>query len=174
MAAPLQLRIPTQTLMEMIEKHPDVKMELEHVACEKVAEEFVRKLMGGRMEEFQDRVVEQTATLMKTTVKDLKSNKTVLNDKARQIVEDEVRIAARKYIAENIGDLKEMVLAELTPLLTKSLAPHLEQMQKDRETLFKDLKAWFENRSLELDAQVKTTARTEFVSVLREAKAALE
>lgn len=168
MADPLQLRIPTATLMEMVQKHPEMKVEFEKIAFEKVAEEIVRKMRGGALRDFEEKVQEATAALLKRLPG--ASYKVTLSQQAKQMVEDELRILIRQLVADQAEAIKDMAVADLEKMCLTSVQALIDKEKQAREDFWSKMENWWNDQRKDLEASVKATARTEFFAVLQEAK----
>lgn len=173
MATPTpSVRIPTDSLIKLLLDSPETKLELESMACEKVAQELARKLLNGQLSDFEKKVTEEVAKLLKTSSANLSTARVSLGARAQQLVEDEVRLLARRYVTDHAEDLQQAAVATLEASMVKSVQAIVDQLRATQSQFWTDLRAWSEKHNAELTEQVKVTARTEFLDVLREAKEA--
>jgi hypothetical protein len=154
----ITIRLPTETLKSILGDNPQVLLDIEHRACEKIAEEVRRKVKSSLDEIIGKGVDQAMHTAMKRAAGDMR-DKFRFPDEAREIVRDLVCKEIKK--AEDCACLRlnrvvdEAVGREMTKMKNQITAHANEAMQKEFDTLAE---------------RTRLMAREEFFKVLAEAK----
>jgi uncharacterized Zn finger protein len=142
--------VNTALLRQIIDANPEVKLQLEGLASEKIAEEIFRKVRGMNLEDIQRRVDTETNVAFNRAMSNFNDRYKFPPEAAREIG----RIA------------KELVERHITTTAA-DLAIQVDKILQVRtELAVKDVVA-------RASAEIRQLARQEFLSVLREVKGAV-
>lgn len=154
---PLELRVPTASLKTILEQNPDVLLKLESIACEKIAEEIVRKSRTQAVHAYEAKLQE---VAMKVT-REFSANyskKHNFPEEARSTVEAIAMDKVKAYF-EIEGRVLSARLKKLVEEQHAGLAIAIQNtIDAKVQVAFTD---------------IKRQARAEFIEVLQAAKAVL-
>lgn len=167
MVSDLSLRVPTASLKKLLDENPETKLQLESMACEKIAEELFQKVKGrlsdGSVNETAKKLVQDEVNrafhALKSKFSFPEEGKKVIQELATAAVQKAME-AERKHLLNGVEEkLKAMVLR----IGGEAQTALYEQLNKDHQ-----------ERLSEMSSTIRQMARSEFLAVLAEAKAGLE
>lgn len=158
----VSLRIPTSSLRALLDDKPDLLLQIESMACEKIAEEITRKTIQRDIGKMNQALQE---AVRKELMKGWSGGTIDLSTKAKELVAFEVNRAVEKVIEATASDMVER--------LEKSVGSRMEaRLLKKQEGWLADIKETLDERDAKLKEEVKTLAKTEFLGVMTDVRKA--
>jgi hypothetical protein len=151
-----ELLIRTDTLRKILEEEPAVKLQLQHTAIEKIAEELTRKAKHLSLAQFESQLQTTVNKAISEFNKDLTS-KYRFPAEAKVIIEQ----IAREYVERMFNGEKARLTKEIDEYF------RVKQEESDKKTEAAVLIAIEKMRPT-----IKQQARTEFVEVLQQVQGA--
>jgi len=150
MNTPIELLVSTDTLSKILEDDPEVKLKLQHMAIEKIAEELKRKAQNISLAQFE---LEMQSTIKKAIAEFNKSITSTYKfpPEAKAIIETLVKEAVQTYFKAEIARWEKSVNDFFAA----------KQAESDRLTEAKVFEAIEKMRPA-----IKQQAREEFVATL--------
>lgn len=149
--APIHIRIPTASLRQLLESEPDIKAQLESMACEKIAEEITRKVVSGRFEQALDAKLADVAK----AVTDQYSARYRFPQEAK----NEITRATSAALKESGEQIKRELRHEAT-VLTNDIKIKLDNHIAEQHAQWQ----------AKIQASIRQIARAEFISVMQDVK----
>jgi ElaB/YqjD/DUF883 family membrane-anchored ribosome-binding protein len=149
---PIELRIPTSQLKSLLEGQPEIALKLESMACEKIAEEILRKVERAS---FAEGVTNQVRSLVSAALSEAQKNLAStyrFPTEAKKAVQELAEDYVRAYFREEKKKYDERLNAELATKVQTLMDQAYASMQ----------------RGLERD--VRDIAKKEFIAVLETAR----
>jgi len=160
---PISVRVPTASLQALLAEHPEIELRLESMACEKIAEEMMRKtnaqLASGELGKRAKKMVEDAVN---DTFSKLKS-KWNFPTEGKAVITELVTDQLTKQVTQIRSDMIKGVSDELKRQTAKIIS--------DAQTeLYQALNDEFAKAKDAFSSDIRALARAEFLSVLHEAK----
>lgn len=160
MSEPIQVRVPTDSLRKILQENPPVMLKLESMACEKIAEEIMRKATASDLKKLTEDTVRNATDGVTRAMKD--SSK--WPEPLKKAVMDTVLSALKE---QRVNMIKEFQ-AELMRLE----AERVEAWDKQLRVAVNSHYAGFQAEVDQYRATIKQEARAAFFEVLQEARSA--
>lgn len=155
MSEPIQLRIPTNSLMKLLEGNPEIIAKLESMASEKIAEEIMRKATSSDLKKLTDATVSNAMDEVRRAMRNGASWPT------------EVRDAVKKMVMEHLKDQRVTMITEFRDELTK-------MFNTTQENAVRELDKKIEDLTLAHREHLRTYARRDFLAVMKEVREGLD
>jgi hypothetical protein len=156
---PIELRVSTASLRKLLDGNPEVRLKLDAMACEKIAEELKRKVDAGLadLEQQATRIVNAAFQKADTAMQASIRSKWEFPEATKVIIRDVAKGAVDEVMAQTIRACKVM----------------LDNRGSDIDKLLAAKFAAAEARYVDrLPALIRNAARAEFMSVIAEVKSA--
>lgn len=148
----MELRIPTDSLRALLDDKPELRAKLESMACEKIAEEIMRKASSKDVER-----------LMADTLKNVtREASNAMRDPAKW--PEDLKRAVMQVVLSHLKDQRVAMIDGFRDELTKMF----EEAQLHATA---SLKKQIEELTLAHREHLRTYARRDFIEILREAQA---